>query len=149
MDLDRLLRVRDVVPVSVGLPSLSDHLNQHASERRVRNMRDTRLIGLHVDFKLFVLQHRVFFHRLDVDAGIFHRFFGVAPRDDDCYAILRRRRLLFLAERGLILSAKNRGRRRKCDDQDKSQDLGAASDHGHRLLVCSPLGVQTSSQRRI
>ena len=55
MDFDCLLRFRDVVPMSVSLPPIGYDLYEDASERRIGDMCDARLIGLHVYFKLFVL----------------------------------------------------------------------------------------------
>lgn len=89
MDFNCLLRVGYVVPVSEGLPAIGYHLHEHASQRRVGNMSDARLIGLHVDFELLVLQESVLFDGLYVDACIFHRLFRVATGHYDSDAVFR------------------------------------------------------------
>src|SRR5277367_686955 len=68
----RLLGIRHFEQSSVGLPSLRHYLHQHFSHRRIRNVRRSFAIGLHVQLKLLVLD-QVFFHVLHIHAGILDR----------------------------------------------------------------------------
>jgi hypothetical protein len=47
-NLKHLLCIRNVVPSSVSFPSLRDHLNQHAAQRRVGDVRNTVSVGLYI-----------------------------------------------------------------------------------------------------
>src|SRR5690349_11978431 len=62
MNLNDLLGIADVVPLSVGLPTFCDNLNQHFAERWIGNVRDTLAVGFHVQFELLVLAERPLFN---------------------------------------------------------------------------------------
>src|ERR1700688_1541929 len=46
MNLDRLLRTRDVVPPPEGFPSVRHNLYLHSSKGRIRNVRDSLTVSL-------------------------------------------------------------------------------------------------------
>ena len=82
MNLDDLLGIGDVVPLSIWLPTLGDHLNEHAADRWLRKMGDAVFVGLDVLFRLFIFDEVVLLG-LDVDAGIIHRLIGITTGDFD------------------------------------------------------------------
>src|ERR1700719_3500227 len=93
MNLDRLLRIRDVVPPPEGFPSFRDNLYLHSSKWRIRNMRDSLTVGLHIQLELFIFRNFVFFNILQIDAGIFDRTIFIATGDFNGYAGARQRPL--------------------------------------------------------
>lgn len=83
MNFYDLVRVGDVVPASVGLPSISNNLNESAAKRRVGNVGDSFAIGFDVQFYFLILPQGALLDIFDVDAGIFNRFGLVAGGDFD------------------------------------------------------------------
>jgi len=47
-NLDGLFWIGDVEPAAVAFPTLGEHLDEHAAQRRVGNVRKAIAIGLHV-----------------------------------------------------------------------------------------------------
>lgn len=83
MNFYELVRVRDVVPSSVGLPTVGNNLNESAAERRVGNMSDPFAIGFDVQLYFLILPYGALFNIFHVDAGIFHGSRFVAAGDFD------------------------------------------------------------------
>jgi len=54
VNLDDLLGVGDLVPMSVGLPAFRNNLNQHAADGRLGDVRDALHVCLDVEFGFFV-----------------------------------------------------------------------------------------------
>ena len=73
MNFNDLMRIRDVVPATVGLPTLGNNLNKSATERRIRNMGDTFAIGFDVQLNFLILSEGALLDVLHIDAGIFNR----------------------------------------------------------------------------
>lgn len=73
MNFDDLMRIRDVVPATVGLPTLGNNLNKSATERRIRNMGDAFAIGFDVQLNLLILSEGALLDVLHIDACIFNR----------------------------------------------------------------------------
>jgi len=65
-----LLRVSDIEPASIGLPTFGDDLNQNSPHWRVRNVRDTIAAGLYIHFQFLVLLQGVLFDEFHVHAGV-------------------------------------------------------------------------------
>src|SRR5579864_5379670 len=81
MNFDGLFGVGDVKPPAVAFPTLGNHLDEHAAQRRIGNMRNAIAIVLHVQFHSLVFLNLVLFDVFKVDARIFNRRFFFAPRD--------------------------------------------------------------------
>src|SRR6267143_3464903 len=81
MHLDRLLRIGEVEPASIRLPSFGDNLNQNSSHWRVRDVRDAIAAGLYIHFQFLVLLYRVLFYEFHVDAGVLHGYTFLAAGD--------------------------------------------------------------------
>jgi hypothetical protein len=69
---DNLSRVCDVIPASVGLPTVGNNLDESAADWRVRNTRNAFAICFDVQFDFLVLPERALLDILHVDAGIFN-----------------------------------------------------------------------------
>src|SRR6202171_1716960 len=85
MHLDRLLRIGEVEPASIRLPSFGDNLNQNSSHWRVRDVRDAIAAGLYIHFQFLVLLYRVLFNEFHVDAGVLYgyTFLAAGPLNVD------------------------------------------------------------------
>jgi len=70
-NFDDLLRIGDVVPSAVGLPTFGNNLNESATERSFRDVGDASTIGFDIEFEFFVPLDEMLFDVLDVDAGVF------------------------------------------------------------------------------
>lgn len=105
MNLDHLLGVVKVIPAPVTLPTFGDHLDKHVPERSVRNMSNAVAAGLDVDLQLLVLLDFMFFHVLEIHAGVFNGNILVAAGDLDGEA-----RLWIGAEGVLLRRRRSRGR---------------------------------------
>ena len=77
MNLDGLFGIGDVEPMPIGLPAFRHNLNQYAALRGLRNVCDTGLIRLHVNFG-FLVFNRVLLDGLEVNTGILDRLVTVA-----------------------------------------------------------------------
>ena len=93
MNLDRLLRTRDVEPPPEGFPSFRDNLYLHPSKWGIWNMRDSLTVGLHIQLELLIFRNFVFFNILQIDAGVFDRTIFIAAGDFNGYASARQRAL--------------------------------------------------------
>jgi hypothetical protein len=89
VDFDRLFWIADVKPAPIALPPLGDHLDEHAPQRRVRNMGNAFAICLHIQFHGLVFLDLMLFNVFEIDAGVFNRCFFFAPGDLDGDARLR------------------------------------------------------------
>ena len=78
MDFNGLLGVADVKPPAVAFPTLSNHLDEHAAQRRIGNMRDAVAIGLHIQFHRLVFLNLMLFDVFEVDTRVFNRCFFIA-----------------------------------------------------------------------
>jgi len=83
MDFDGLFGVGDVEPSAVGFPSFRKHLNEHAAERRVGNVRHAFPIGFHIQFHGLIFFDLMLFDVFEVHAGVFNGCFLIAARDFD------------------------------------------------------------------
>ena len=86
VNLDRVLRTRDVVPPPEGFPSFRDNLYLHPSKWGIWNMRDSLTVGLHIQLELLIFRNFVFFNILQIDAGVFDRTIFIAAGDFNGYA---------------------------------------------------------------
>src|ERR1700693_723300 len=93
MNLDRLLRARDVVPSPECFPSFRHNLYLYSSKRRIRDVRDSLTVGFHIEFELLVFRNFVFLDVLQINAGIFDRAFFIAAGDFNGYASVGQRAL--------------------------------------------------------
>lgn len=82
-NVDRLIRLIDVVILAVSLPPIGDYLDHESSWRDHRHVADSRLVRLQIHFDLLVLTVLVLLNVPDVDAGAINRFLFIAPGDDD------------------------------------------------------------------
>jgi len=78
-----LVRVGDVVPAAVGLPTFGDNLDESAAERSFGDVRDAIAVRFDVQFDFFILLHGMFFDVFDVDAGVFNGNGSLATGDFD------------------------------------------------------------------
>ena len=76
MNFDDLVRVSDVIPPSVSLPTIGNHLDESAAERGVRYMGDAVAIGLDIQFDFLVLPEGAF-------DGVEGGSCAATPRDAD------------------------------------------------------------------
>lgn len=127
MNRDGLLGIGDVIPVAVGFPAISDDLNENATERNIRNVGDALLIGLDADLGLLVLD-AAFLVCLQVDAGVFDGFVGVATCDFDREAIARSGSRVFWRRRRTLLSSKRKGGC-QCDEQSEGNEYRTVGSH--------------------
>ena len=81
MHLDRLLRIGEVEPASIRLPSFGDNLNQYSPHGRVRDVRDAIAAGLYIHFQFLVLLYRVLFDEFHVDTGVLYGYTFLAASD--------------------------------------------------------------------
>ncbi len=81
MNLDGLFGIRQVQPSAVAFPAFGEHLDEHAPQRRVGNMRDPVTIGLHIQFHGLVLLDLMLFDVFEVNAGVFNGCFFFASGD--------------------------------------------------------------------
>ena len=81
MDFDGLFGIGDVKPTTVAFPTLGNHLDEHAAERRVGDMRNAVAIGLHIQFHRLVFLNLMLFDIFEVDTRVFNRCFFFAA----CY----------------------------------------------------------------
>ena len=93
VNLDRVLRARDVVPSPKGFPSFRHNLYQHSAKRRVRYVSDSLAVGLHIQLELLIFRNFVFFDILQIHAGIFDRTIFIAAGDFNGYASVGQRAL--------------------------------------------------------
>jgi hypothetical protein len=102
VNLDDLMRIRDVVPATVGLPTIGNNLNESPTERRIGNMGDAFAIGFDVQFYFLILSEGSLLYVLHIDAGILNgcRRFAATHLDRQPRGLgslgrrLRRRRIL-------------------------------------------------------
>ena len=120
MNLDGLLGICDVIPMSISLPAFRHNLNQNAPLRSLRDVSDTGLIRFHVDFRFLVL-NRVLLDGLKVDASVLHRLVAVASGNFNPQSIERRRRLGFWWRRVLILLSHS-GKQRHAGERRSDQE---------------------------
>lgn len=73
VNLDDLMWVRDVVPATVGFPTVGNDLNESATERRIGNMGEAFAIGFDVQFYFLILPEGSLLYVLHIDAGILNR----------------------------------------------------------------------------
>jgi len=102
MHLDRLLRIGEVEPAPIRLPSFGDNLNQYSPHWRVRNVRDAIAAGLYIHFQFLVLLYRVLFYEFHVYAGVLYRYALLAAGDfnrDARLCVARGRRSLRFGRR--------------------------------------------------
>src|SRR6266403_2566750 len=94
MHLDDLLRVGDVEPASIRLPSLGDDLNQNSPHRCIRNVRDAFAACLYIHFQLLILLQRVLFDEFHVHARVLNgnTFLAAGHFNGDSRLHLGRRR---------------------------------------------------------
>lgn len=72
MNFDDLMRISDVIPTSVSLPTIGNHLDESAAQRGVRYMGDTVAIGFDIQFHFLVLPEGALLEVFYVDAGVLH-----------------------------------------------------------------------------
>ena len=102
MHLDRLLRIGEVEPASIRLPSFGDNLNQNSSHWRVRDVRDAIAAGLYIHFQFLVLLYGVLFDEFHIDAGVLYGYTLLAAGDFNCdprLCVARGRRSLWFGRR--------------------------------------------------
>ncbi len=83
MDLDGLLGIGDVKPPPVIMPAFGNHLNEDAAHGRVRNVRHSVAVCLHIEFQLLVFPDLALFDVFEVNAGVFNGRLFVAAGDFD------------------------------------------------------------------
>ena len=93
--LDDLFGICDVKPAPVALPALRKYLDEHAAQRRVRNMRNAVTIGFHIEFQLLVFLDGVLFDIFEIDAGVLYRRLLLSARNFNRDTGLRIRFLLW------------------------------------------------------
>src|SRR5882724_8640967 len=134
MHLDDLLRVCDVEPASIRLPSLGDDLNQNSPRRCIRNVRDTFAARLYIHFQLLVLLQRVLFDEFHVHTGVLNGNTFLAAgyfNGDSRLQIARGRRSPRFGRRcRLILGRHTLDNHRTGSDANASEKLSGKS---HRL----------------
>ena len=90
-DFDRVLVFVDVVPLTVGVPTGGDYLDQNFPLRDLRDLHRTILIRFKIHFsELIVMQKSSLCVKADIDARIGDRLAGVCQ---DMNAQLGHRRL--------------------------------------------------------
>ncbi len=121
VNLDDLMWVRDVVPATVGFPTVGNDLNESATERRIGNMGEAFAIGFDVQLNLLILSEGALLYVLHIDAGILNgcRCFAATHLDRQPRGFgslsrrLRRRRIL--------------RRKSKCRDERESKEKSSRS----------------------
>lgn len=140
MNFDGLFGVSDVKPSAVGFPAFRKHLNQHASERRVGNVRHAFPIGFHIQFHGLVFLDLMLFDVFEIDAGIFNRYFLSATGDfngDACLWIgFGLARLGFRSRGRGILRHDRAHQDKRCRERSRQQEN---SGNRHHLLEHHPL----------
>src|SRR5271168_3535915 len=106
------MRVGDVVPAAVRLPTLGDNLHKSAAERSFGDVRDAIAVGLNVQFELFVLLDDMLFDVFDVDACVFNGngFFATGDLDRQAVGLRGRSGRLRGRRRGILSGDANGGR---------------------------------------
>src|SRR6266853_759565 len=153
MDFNGLLRVSDIEPPSVGLPSFCDNLNQNSSERRVWNVGDALTTGLHIHFQFLVFPYRALFDKFHVHAGVLNRNTLLAARHFNGDARLHVARgsgsLWFGRRRRRILSWRSMGNQRTCQETNARKMLRRESHRSMSSIVYGTAGQVKSPHSRL
>jgi hypothetical protein len=123
------MRIGDVVPASVRFPTISNNLNESATERSFSHVGNALAVGFDVQLEFFVLFEEMLFDVFDIDAGVFNGNGVVAAGDFDSQAVgFNRLRGSFRRRRRRILS-RDAHRRSNEEDREKTSQLRPKEFH--------------------
>ena len=82
-DFDHLMRISDIVPAPIRLPTFGNNLHERATERSFGDVRDAVAIRFDVQLDFLVLLDDMFFDVFDVDARVLNGNSFLAAGDFD------------------------------------------------------------------
>ena len=113
------MRIRDVVPPPVGLPTFGNDLNESAAEGSFSDVGDAFAIGFDVQLEFFVPLDDMLLDVLDVDAGIFdgNGFFAAGDFNGQAFGFRSLRRSFRCGRRWILRGYSESG----CENESKQK----------------------------